>query len=350
LLQEVITTLLAEDFAYDLPEELIAQEPIAHREKSRLLVLDRKQNSVEHRVFKDVVEYLQPGDVLVLNDSRVIPARLWAKRSTTGGKVETLLLKPLGGDLWEVLVKPGRRAPVGEQLVYGNGELVAKIIDKTEAGGRILEFAYENSSFRELIERLGEVPLPPYIRKKLHNRERYQTVYARKEGSVAAPTAGLHFTQELLEEIENKGIKICYLTLHVGLGTFRPVLVENILEHKMHTEFYELGSEVAGVVNHARSGGGRVFAVGTTVVRVLESVGKDDGILRPDRGWTDLFIYPGFKFRIVDAMLTNFHLPKSTLLMLVSAFAGRERVLSAYEEAIRAKYRFFSFGDAMLIL
>ncbi|MGI6143613.1 MAG: tRNA preQ1(34) S-adenosylmethionine ribosyltransferase-isomerase QueA [bacterium] len=338
-----------EDFDYNLPQELIAQEPIPNRDQARLLVVHRGEDRFEHRNFRDLLEYLRPGDVVVLNNSRVLPARIYARRAKTGGRVETFLLRPLGGDRWEVLVKPGRRAPVGEELLYGNGELQGKVIATTDAGGRIIEFSYEGS-FREHLQRLGEVPLPPYIHKKLADPERYQTVYASQEGSVAAPTAGLHFTRDFLREMADCGVEVCYLTLHVGLGTFRPVKAEVIEEHKMHSEYYEVTPQVATAVNGARREGRRVMAVGTTVVRTLESAASADGLLRPGEGWTDLFIYPGYKFKVVDAMLTNFHLPRSTLLMLVSAFAGRGKILAAYQEAVRERYRFFSFGDAMLII
>lgn len=338
-----------EDFDYDLPQELIAQEPIPNRDQARLLVVHKGEERFEHRKFRDLLGYLVPGDVLVLNNSRVLPARLYARRAWTGGRVETLLLRPLGGDRWEVLVKPGRRAPVGEELVYGDGELRGRVVATTEAGGRIIEFQYQGS-FREHLQRLGQIPLPPYIHKKLADPERYQTVYASQEGSVAAPTAGLHFTRDFLRDIAASGVQICYLTLHVGLGTFRPVKTELVEEHKMHSEYYEVTPQVAAAVNAARREGRRVIAVGTTVVRTLESAAAEAGLLRPGEGWTDLFIYPGYKFKVVDAMVTNFHLPRSTLLMLVSAFAGRETILAAYREAVRERYRFFSFGDAMLII
>jgi S-adenosylmethionine:tRNA ribosyltransferase-isomerase len=341
--------LRVEDFDYNLPQELIAQEPIPNRDQARLLVVHRGEDRLEHRIFRDLLGYLRPGDVLVLNNSRVLPARIYARRARTGGRVETFLLRPLGGDRWEVLVRPGRRAPVGEELLYGNGELQGKVIATTDTGGRIIEFSYQGS-FREHLQRLGEVPLPPYIHKKLTDPERYQTVYASREGSVSAPTAGLHFTRDFLREIAELGVQVCYLTLHVGLGTFRPVKAETVEEHKMHSEHYEITPQVAEAVNSARREGRRVIAVGTTVVRTLESAASEAGLLSPGEGWTDLFIYPGYEFKLVDAMVTNFHLPRSTLLMLVSAFAGREKILAAYREAIREGYRFFSFGDAMLII
>lgn len=337
------------DFDYHLPEELIAQKPLYPRDSSRLLVLDRKKGQVEHRVFTDIVAYLQAGDVLVLNDTRVIPARLYGRRQDTGGKIEVMLLKRLSADEWEVLVKPGKRAKIGSHIVFGEGELQAEILDRTEAGGRVLKFEYEGV-FEQLLDKLGCMPLPPYIKERLKDQERYQTVYSRVEGSSAAPTAGLHFTPELLSSIERQGIEIACLLLHVGLGTFRPVTAETVEEHKMHSEYYQVIPETAEKINNARERGGRIVAVGTTSVRTLETVAGENGIIVPGSGWTDMFIYPGYRFKAVDMLLTNFHLPKSTLLMLVSAFAGIDNVREAYRIAVENKYRFFSFGDAMLIV
>ncbi|MDK2820167.1 MAG: S-adenosylmethionine:tRNA ribosyltransferase-isomerase [Clostridia bacterium] len=339
-----------EDFDYELPPELIAQKPVEPRDASRLLVLHRQKNKLDHRHFYDLPDYLKFGDVLVLNETRVIPARLWGRRAATGARIEVLLLTRKDKDTWEALVRPGRRVPVGTEIVFGEGELTARAIATTSSGGRVLQFFYKENSFEELLDRLGEMPLPPYIKEKTSNPERYQTVFARKEGSAAAPTAGLHFTPRLLKKIEDKGIKVVYLLLHVGLGTFRPVKVENIEEHRMHAEYYEVTKEAADTINKARANGGRIIAVGTTVVRTLETVTADDGIVRPDSGWSDIFIYPGYRFKAVDCLVTNFHLPKSTLLMLISAFAGLEKTLAAYRVAVNEKYRFFSFGDAMLIL
>lgn len=336
------------DFDYYLPEELIAQKPIYPRDASRLLVLDRKTGQVEHCSFTEIVAYLQTGDVLVLNDTRVIPARLFGHRQDTGGKIEVFLLKRLSSNEWEVLVKPGKRARLGSTIVFGEGELTALVKDRTDAGGRLLEFKYQGV-FEEHLDKLGLMPLPPYIKEKLEDRERYQTVYSRMEGSSAAPTAGLHFTPELLDAIQAKGIHLAYLLLHVGLGTFRPVTVENVEEHIMHSEYYEVTPEAAETINQARKQGGRIIAVGTTSVRTLETVADEKGIIRAGSGWTDIFIYPGYRFKCVDALLTNFHLPKSTLLMLVSAFAGVEQVREAYRQAVENRYRFFSFGDAMFI-
>ena len=340
--------MLVKEFNYELPRALIAQEPLPRRDQSRLLVLARKGGPLEHRCFRDLGAYLRPGDVMILNDSRVLPARIFARRAKTGGKGEALLLKPLGRDRWEALVRPGRRVPVGEELIYGKGELRGRVIGKTEFGGRIIEFNY-SGSFREHLKGLGQMPLPPYIHRELADPERYQTVYSRWEGSAAAPTAGLHFTREFLQEIKTRGIGVHYLTLHVGLDTFRPLEVEKVEDHKMHTEYYEIPLQTARAVNCTKKEGGRVIAVGTTVARTLETA-ADNGSLSPREGWSDLFIYPGYRFKMVDVLLTNFHLPQSTLLMLVCAFAGRDKILSAYEEAIKEKYRFFSFGDAMLII
>ncbi|WP_211230007.1 tRNA preQ1(34) S-adenosylmethionine ribosyltransferase-isomerase QueA [Desulfovirgula thermocuniculi] len=337
------------DYDFELPPELIAQEPAGRRDESRLLVLFRATGRLEHRLFRDLVEYLVPGDVLVLNETRVIPARLRAKKAGNGGEVELLLLRQLEGECWEALVRPGRRAKPGTRLVLGGGLAECVVGERTGTGGRRVYFS-SPLPVSELIARLGEVPLPPYIKKYPQDPERYQTVYARRDGSVAAPTAGLHFTPELLERIEKSGVKIARILLHVGLGTFRPVRVEDITRHHMHAEYYEVSPEAAEVINGARAGGGRVVAVGTTSVRCLETVAGEDGRVKPGAGWTDLFIYPGYRFRAVDALITNFHLPRSTLLMLVSAFAGREKILAAYRVAVEKRYRFFSFGDAMLIL
>lgn len=336
------------DFYYELPQELIAQEPIAERSKSRLLVLGRESGSIEHRVFEDIKGYLKKGDCLVLNDTRVIPARLLGEKEGTGGRIEFVLLKNLENDVWEVILKPGKRAKPGARFVFGDGALRAEIIDVTEGGNRLVHFEYEGI-FQEVLDRVGIVPLPPYITRKLADSERYQTVYSRYRGSAAAPTAGLHFTRELLGELEQMGVKQAYLTLHVGLGTFRPVKVENVEEHVMHSEFFDLNEAAANMINKARADGGRIIAVGTTSCRVLETVSSTDGCVKASSGWTDIFIYPGYSFKIVDALITNFHLPESTLIMLVSAFAGKEHIMEAYHQAVKEKYRFFSFGDAMLI-
>lgn len=336
------------DFYYELPQELIAQEPLGDRSSSRLLVLDRKSGKIEHRVFRDIREYLEPGDCLVLNDTRVMPARLLGVKEDTGGNIEFVLMKQISGDIWEVILKPGKRAKPGARFIFGNGLLRAEILDVVEGGNRIVRFEYEGI-FQEVLDRIGIMPLPPYITKKLEDPERYQTVYSRYTGSAAAPTAGLHFTRELLDELAGRGIYTAYLTLHVGLGTFRPVKTENIEDHVMHSEVYNLGKEAADTINRARAEGGRIIAVGTTSCRVLETVSSDDGTVRPASGSTDIFIYPGYRFKAMDALITNFHLPESTLLMLVSAFAGRERILEAYRTAVEQRYRFFSFGDAMFI-
>ncbi|KKM09221.1 S-adenosylmethionine tRNA ribosyltransferase [Clostridiales bacterium PH28_bin88] len=337
------------DFDFHLPPELIAQEPIEPRDASRLMVLHRREGRLEHRRFRDIVNYLRPGDVMVLNSTRVIPARLFGVRAGTGAAIEVVLLTRLDLHRWEVLVRPGRKARTGDQLVFGDGELRAEVVDHTAAGGRVLEFQYRGT-FEEILDRLGKMPLPPYIKKELVDRERYQTVYASQPGSAAAPTAGLHFTPGLLEEISQRGVEIVYLLLHVGLGTFRPVKVETVEEHHMHAEYYRLDEKTAETINRAKEKGGRVVAVGTTSVRTLETVSDERGRVAPGSGWTDIFIYPGYRFRVVDAMVTNYHLPKSTLLMLASAFAGREQVLAAYRQAVAEGYRFFSFGDAMLIV
>lgn len=336
------------DFWYDLPEELIAQTPLQRRDASRLCVLDRKTGAVTHRHFFDIIEYLQPGDCLVLNDSRVLPARLLGHRPT-GGAVELLLLRDLGDKKWECLAKPGRKLQNGQQVIFGNGELTATVVEVRADGNRVVEFCYEGI-FLEVLERLGKMPLPPYIKAELHDQERYQTVYSKEVGSAAAPTAGLHFTKELLEKIHQKGIKTAFITLHVGLGTFRPVKAENILEHHMHSELCMMGEETAKLLNETRRSGGRIICVGTTSCRTLESLANEDGFFAAKSRWTEIFIYPGYQFKAMDGLITNFHLPESTLVMLVSAFAGRENVLAAYEEAVKERYRFFSFGDAMAIL
>lgn len=337
------------DFDYYLPEELIAQCPTQKRDESRLMVIYRNSGKIEHSIFKDIHLYMNKGDCIVLNDTKVIPARLLGKRKDTGGSIEFVLLKSLGNDKWEVLVKPGKRAKIGKEFIFGDGLLIAHVLDKTQVGGRIVEFEYQGD-FRELLNEVGRVPLPPYIKKEINDDKRYQTVYGRVEGSAAAPTAGLHFTQELINKIEKKGVNIAYITLHVGLGTFRPVKSNDIRNHKMHSEYFCLPEKSAEIINSTKKHGNRVIAIGTTTVRTLESVANEEGIVTASEGWTDIFIYPGFKFKIIDGLLTNFHLPKSTLLMLVSAFASRELILNAYEKAIRERYRFFSFGDAMLIL
>ena len=336
-------------FDYYLPEELIAQEPVEPRDASRLLVLHRQTGELEHRVFRDIAEYLEPSDVLVINDTKVMPARLFGLKKDTGAKVEVLLLKRISQDKWEVLVRPGRRVPPGTCLEFGEGRLIAKVNDATPAGGRIIEFGYDGV-FEAILDELGQMPLPPYIHKELADKERYQTVYAREEGSAAAPTAGLHFTPTLLGRIANQGVTICPITLHVGLGTFRPVKVDDVAEHKMHAEYYSISQDTATSIERARQTGGRVVAVGTTTTRTLEAVVQTHGKLVAGSGWTDIFIYPGFRFQVVDALITNFHLPRSTLLMLVSALAGRDQIFKTYQEAIEKQYRFFSFGDAMLII
>lgn len=338
------------DFYYDLPEELIAQDPLSDRSSSRLMVLDKETGEVTHRIFKDIVEYLNPGDCLVINDTKVIPARLIGAKEGTGGAVEVLLLtrKDDMKDTWEVLVKPGKKARVGAKIVFGDGRLVGEITDIVDEGNRLIRFTYDGI-FEEILDELGQMPLPPYITHKLEDKNRYQTVYAKHEGSAAAPTAGLHFTPELLSQIEAKGVEIARVTLHVGLGTFRPVKVENILEHHMHSEYYMVSQEAADKINKAKANGNRVISVGTTSTRTLESVAADDGTVKPCSGWTQIFIYPGYKFKVIDCLITNFHLPESTLVMLVSALAGREHVMDAYEVAVQEKYRFFSFGDAMFI-
>ncbi|MGQ7394439.1 tRNA preQ1(34) S-adenosylmethionine ribosyltransferase-isomerase QueA [Streptococcus suis] len=337
------------DFDFELPEELIAQVPLEKRDSSRLLILDREKQTMVDSHFDHIIDQLNPGDALVMNNTRVLPARLHGFKPETGGHVEFLLLKNTQGDQWEVLAKPAKRLKVGATVAFGDGRLTATVTQELEHGGRIVEFAYEGI-FLEVLESLGEMPLPPYIHETLEDRERYQTVYAKENGSAAAPTAGLHFTEELLQKIEAKGVKLVYLTLHVGLGTFRPVSADNLDEHEMHSEFYTLTAEAATILNQVKAAGGRIVAVGTTSIRTLETIGnKFDGRLEADSGWTNIFIKPGYQFRIVDAFSTNFHLPKSTLVMLVSAFAGREFVLEAYKHAVDLQYRFFSFGDAMFI-
>ena len=337
------------DFYYELPKELIAQDPLEDRSSSRLMHLDRNTGAVEHRHFRDIREYLKPGDCLVINDTKVIPARLYGRKEGTDALIEILLLKRKENDVWETLVKPGKKCRPGAEISFGEGILKGKIIEVVEEGNRLIQFEYEGI-FEEILDRLGEMPLPPYITHKLKDKNRYQTVYAKHEGSAAAPTAGLHFTEKLLEEIQSMGVRIAHVTLHVGLGTFRPVKVEEVTEHHMHSEFYVVEEEQAALINQTRKQGGRVIAVGTTSCRTLESAASEDGTLKAGSGWTDIFIYPGYRFKILDGLITNFHLPESTLIMLVSAFAGKEHVLAAYEEAVREKYRFFSFGDAMIIL
>lgn len=337
------------DFDFDLPEELIAQTPLEKRDSSKLLVIDRASHSMVDTHFDHILDELNPGDALVMNNTRVLPARLYGEKPETHGHVELLLLKNTEGDQWEVLAKPAKRLRVGAKVSFGDGRLVAIVIKELDHGGRIVEFSYDGI-FLEVLESLGEMPLPPYIHEKLEDRDRYQTVYAKENGSAAAPTAGLHFTNELLAKIEAKGVKLVYLTLHVGLGTFRPVSVDNVDEHEMHSEFYSLSEEAAKTLNEVKAAGGRVVAVGTTSIRTLETIGsKFDGKIQADSGWTNIFIKPGYEFKVVDAFSTNFHLPKSTLVMLVSAFAGREFVLDAYKHAVDEKYRFFSFGDAMFV-
>lgn len=336
------------DFYYDLPQELIAQEPLKDRSASRLMVLDKNSGEIAHKHFYDIVDELNEGDALILNDTKVLPARLYGAKEGTGGAIEFLLLHKHTLDTWEVILKPGRKAKPGARFVFGNGELKAEIIDIINDGNRLVKFEY-NGVFEEVLDRLGEMPLPPYITKKLEDKNRYQTVYAKNPGSAAAPTAGLHFTPELIEKIKAKGVNIGYVTLHVGLGTFRPVKADDVLNHKMHSEFYVLPDEAARLVNKTKANGKRVVSVGTTSTRVLETAGMNGLPLREQTGWTDIFIYPGKEFHVIDALITNFHLPESTLIMLVCALAGRERVLHAYEEAVKEKYRFFSFGDAMFL-
>ena len=337
------------DFTYNLPEELIAQTPIEKRDQSRLLVLNRETGNIEHKVFHDITQYIKPNDCLVLNETKVIPARIYGSKENTGGAMEFVLLKSKGEDVWEVLTRPGRKAIPGARFVFGDGLLKAEVLEVVEDGNRLVKFEYEGI-FNNILDQIGVMPLPPYIKEKLEDKDRYQTVYAKNNGSAAAPTAGLHFTQELLKQIEEQGTKIAKVTLHVGLGTFRPVKVENIEEHKMHSEFFNISEDACNKINETRKNGGRIICVGTTSCRVLESLELDsNGNVSPTQGDTSIFIYPGYKFKLVDNLITNFHLPESTLLMLISALAGREKVLKAYEEAVKEKYRFFSFGDAMYI-
>lgn len=336
------------DFNYDLPEELIAQDPLEDRSSSRLMVLHKDTGRIEHKIFRDIIDYLNPGDCLVINDTKVIPARLMGIKEDTGAAIEVLLLKRNVDDVWECLVKPGKKARTGARIIFGEGLLVGEIVDVIEDGNRMIKFHYEGI-FEEILDKLGQMPLPPYITHKLQDKNRYQTVYARNEGSAAAPTAGLHFTKELLEKIKEKGVNVVSITLHVGLGTFRPVKVDKIEEHHMHTETFNISKEAADTINRTRAAGGRVIAVGTTSCRTLESVAADDGTIPARSGDTDIFIYPGYKFKAIDCLITNFHLPESTLIMLVSALAGRDNIMNAYETAVKERYRFFSFGDAMFI-
>ncbi len=337
------------DFYYDLPKELIAQDPLEDRSSSRLLVLHRKSGRVEHRVFTDIVEYLKPGDCLVRNNTKVIPARLYGTRVDTGATIELLLFKRMENDVWETLVKPGKKARQGAVISFGDGILTGEIIDVKEDGNRLIQFRYEGI-FEEILDQLGQMPLPPYITHTLKDKNRYQTVYAKYEGSAAAPTAGLHFTEELFQKLEEKGVLVANVTLHVGLGTFRPVKVDDVSKHHMHTEFYQVTKEEADKINKAKQAGGRIVCVGTTSCRTIESAADENGVLKPGQGDTDIFIYPGYSFKMMDVLITNFHLPESTLLMLVSALAGKEQVMRVYEEAVQERYRFFSFGDAMIIL
>ena len=337
-----------QDFYYDLPEELIAQDPLKDRSSSRLLVLDKESGAVSHHVFREIGDYLENGDCLVINDTKVIPARLIGSKIGTNAKIEILLLKRKENNIWETLVKPGKKAKVGAKISFGDGLLVGEVIDVVEEGNRLVQFSFEGI-FEEILDQLGQMPLPPYITHQLEDKDRYNTVYAEHSGSAAAPTAGLHFTPELLEEIQKKGVDIARVTLHVGLGTFRPVKADEITDHHMHSEFYQIDEEAAEKINHAKANGHRVICVGTTSCRTIESAADENGHLKAQSGWTDIFIYPGYRFKILDCLITNFHLPESTLIMLVSALAGREHVLAAYEEAVKERYRFFSFGDAMFI-
>ena len=337
-----------QDFSFELPQELIAQDPLKDRSSSRLLVLDKETGEVSHHVFRDIIDYLNPGDCLVINNTKVIPARLIGSKVGTDAKIEILLLKRKSDQVWETLVKPGKKAKPGAKISFGEGLLVGEVIDIVEEGNRLVKFSYEGI-FEEILDQLGQMPLPPYITHQLEDKNRYQTVYAKNSGSAAAPTAGLHFTPELLEQIKEKGVDVASVTLHVGLGTFRPVKAENILDHHMHSEFYRIEEEEAAKINRAKEKGGRIICVGTTSCRTVESAADENGRVKAGSGWTDIFIYPGYRFKILDCLITNFHLPESTLLMLVSALAGREHILAAYEEAVKEKYRFFSFGDAMFI-
>lgn len=336
------------DFYYDLPQELIAQDPLEDRSASRLMVLDKKTGKIQHHIFKEIVNYLNPGDCLVINDTKVIPARLYGAKVGTDAKIEVLLLKRKENNIWETLVKPGKKAKIGTKISFGEGLLIGEVVDIVEEGNRLIQFTYEGI-FEEILDKLGQMPLPPYITHQLKDKNRYQTVYAKHDGSAAAPTAGLHFTPELLEEIRTKGVNIAHVTLHVGLGTFRPVKVEDVTQHHMHSEFYVVEEDQATLINETKKKGGKIISVGTTSLRTLESASTEDGILKAGSGWTDIFIYPGYRFKIVDRLITNFHLPESTLIMLVSALAGKEHIMAAYEEAVKDKYRFFSFGDAMFI-
>ena len=344
-----MSELRKSDFYFDLPQELIAQDPLADRTASRLLVLHRQTGEVEHHTFREITDYLRPGDCLVLNNTKVIPARLMGVKEDTGAAIEVLLLKRRENDVWETLVKPGKKARPGTKLVFGDGCLRAEVLDVVEEGNRLVRFYYDGI-FEEALDRLGEMPLPPYITHKLQDKNRYQTVYAKHDGSAAAPTAGLHFTQELLAKIEEMGVRIASVTLHVGLGTFRPVKADNILEHHMHSEHYQITREASDIINRTKKEGGRVICVGTTSCRTVESAADESGSVQPGCGDTEIFIYPGYQFKVLDGLITNFHLPESTLIMLVSALAGREKVLAAYEEAVRERYRFFSFGDAMFVV
>lgn len=337
------------EFDYDLPEELIAQDPLEDRSSSRLMVLNKEDGSIEHKVFRDVIDFLTPKDCLVINNTKVIPARLHGSKVGTNAHIEVLLLKRKQDNIWETLVRPGKKCKPGTEISFGDGLLIGKVLEVVEDGNRLIQFRYDGI-FEEVLDQLGEMPLPPYITHQLKDKNRYQTVYAKYEGSAAAPTAGLHFTNELLDQIKEKGVRIASVTLHVGLGTFRPVKVENILEHHMHSEFYMIDEEAADIINETKKNGGRVICVGTTSCRTIESVADENGVIRPTSGWTDIFIYPGYKFKCLDGLITNFHLPESTLLMLVSALAGKEHILHAYQTAVKEKYRFFSFGDAMLII
>ena len=343
-----MTELKKSDFYFELPEELIAQDPLEDRSSSRLLVLDKVTGKTKHHVFKEILEYLRPGDCLVLNNTKVLPARLYGVKEDTGAAIEVLLLKRKENDVWETLVKPGKKARPGTRLLFGDGCLRAEVLEVVEEGNRLIRFSYEGI-FEEILDRLGEMPLPPYITHKLQDKNRYQTVYAKYEGSAAAPTAGLHFTDQLLSQIADKGVETAYVTLHVGLGTFRPVKVDNLLEHHMHSEYYEVTQEAADKINRVKVAGGRIICVGTTSCRTVESAADEKGMVQAGCGNTEIFIYPGYQFKVLDCLITNFHLPESTLVMLVSALAGRENVLAAYQEAIRERYRFFSFGDAMVI-
>lgn len=337
-----------QDFYFELPQQLIAQHPLKDRASSRLLVLNKKTGETEHKTFRDILHYFKKGDCIVINDTKVLPARLIGQKKQTGAKVELLLLTRKDIDKWETLVKPGKKAKVGDKIVFGDGKLEAEILEVIEGGNRIVKFYY-NGIFEQILDELGEMPLPPYITEHLEDKNRYQTVYAKQQGSAAAPTAGLHFTPELLQQIQNKGVSIAHVTLHVGLGTFRPVKEQNILDHKMHSEYYVVEQSQADIINTTKKAGGRIIAVGTTSTRTLESIADENGFIKAASGWTNIFIYPGYQFKVIDCLITNFHLPESTLIMLVSALAGRENVLAAYNEAVKQNYRFFSFGDAMFI-